>query len=64
MKKFEYKQLYFNVNDNLDTVKHLNIFGNDGWELISVVDGYELAGKNYKHFFFKRPLKISKNENS
>lgn len=37
MKKFEYKQLFLNVNNN-ESIDHLNIFGNDGWELVSTID--------------------------
>jgi hypothetical protein len=63
MKKFEYKQIYLDVNDINETpTKMLNILGNDGWELISIVDAQNIGSKDFKHFFLKKPLKNIKSE--
>jgi len=63
MKRFEYKQIYLDVNDINETpTKVLNTLGTDGWELISVVDAQTIGSKDFKHFFLKRPLKNVKIE--
>ena len=62
MKKFEYKQLYLNVNDFEETERVLNTFGKIGWELISIIDAPNIGSRDFKHFFLKKPLKIVKNE--
>lgn len=64
MKRFEYKQIYLDVNGNVKETptKVLNILGVDGWELISVVDAQTIGSKDFKHFFLKRPLKNLKIE--
>lgn len=62
MKKFEYEQLFLNVNDFEEVERVLNTFGKVGWEVFSVVDSPNIGSKDFKHFFLKRPLKIVKNE--
>jgi len=61
MKKFEYVQLYLNINSS-EAKDTLNIFGERGWELISIIDTNNIGNDDYKNFFLKRPLKIIKNE--
>lgn len=65
MKKFEYKHLFLDINDfseHGNVISYLNKFGNNGWELVSIVDGIDTSNKKFKNFFLKRPLKIVKNE--
>ena len=49
--KWEYKVEYIDSVLNEDTAKiagHLNVFGEDGWELVA-------AWPEMQRFFFKRP---------
>lgn len=50
MKKFEYKVVYYSLTD-----QELNIFGGEGWELVSVTEQL-IGGRGHERYYFKRDI--------
>ena len=49
MKKFEYTQTYIELAiDGINHIENLNSMGNDGWELVSVIN---MDGRNICYYF-------------
>lgn len=52
MDKYEYTQTYIELAiDGINHIEKLNSFGNDGWELISVIN---MDGRNICYYFKRK----------
>ena len=58
VQKWEYKKHINSWNENdFDLESELNQFGQDGWELVSVVGFFDPATLNrLENYYFKRPI--------
>jgi hypothetical protein len=50
MKKFEYRKEFMSDSDKID-IDLFNVFGNDGWELVSIV---RIKAIKMNIYYFKR----------
>ena len=59
MKKWKYKVEDTQWEVSWEVEKKLNKFGQNGWELVSVID-YLVGLNSYNKYFFKREVKEEK----